>query len=75
MWDTDRLYEIKQKNNNSFGCDLGDGYACFITKLISGDWMISKLNIQDKDVFRITIPSNASEDEFKNVLNDMLIAK
>ena len=75
MWTADKLYDLKEKHNNGFGCELGNGYACFVTKLISNDWMISKLNAKDKDVFRKTISSDTGETEFKNVLNEMLATK
>ena len=65
MWTADKLYEKKTTHENGFGCELGNGYACFITKLLSGEWMISKLDSKDKDVFRTTIPSNTNEERFK----------
>lgn len=72
MRNANDLYELKLKSKDGFGCELGNGYACFVTRLISGEWMISKLDKNDKDVFRKTIPSNTTEDEFKGVLNEML---
>ena len=69
------LYELKEKHESGFGCDLGNGYACFISKLLTGEWMVSKLDRNDKDVFRKTVPAATSEDEFKSVLSEMLAAR
>ena len=75
MRNANDLYNLKLKHENGYGCELGNGYACFVSKLITGEWMISKLDRQDKDVFRKTIPANTNDIEFKKVLNDMLIAR
>lgn len=75
MKNANDLYELKLKNKSGFGCELGNGYACFVSKLIDGKWMISKLDKSDNDVFRKIIPSDAGENEFKEVLNKMLVAQ
>lgn len=75
MRNANDLYKLKLKHKDGFGCELGDGYACFITRLLSGEWMISKLDANDKDVFRENIPADSNETEFKHKLNEMLTAK
>lgn len=75
MRNANDLYKLKLKHKDGFGCELDDGYACFITRLLSGEWMISKLDAEDKDVFREIIPGESNEKEFKDKLNEMLVVK
>lgn len=74
MVDANKLYKLMLEREHGFGYDLGNGCVCFVTKRINGDWMISKLDKYDREVFRKIVSEDSNELDFKNVLSEMLIA-
>lgn len=71
MLTLDKLWNYHKKHD-VLGCEIGDGCACFVDKLLNGKWKVCKLNQWDVCVFKRILPENVSDEDFKTTLAEML---